>query len=374
MKNIRLLGLAVGALATSAQVHAESSVTLYGLIDDSVQYVHNTAGQSSQISLQSGNVSVTKWGLKGSEDLGGGLQTVFKLESGFDVNSGVMAGSGFNRQSYVGIKSDSFGLLTVGRQYDAVEDLVISVQPNDYLYYFTAPGDVDNADGAARVNSAVKWTSPVWEGIQMEGTYSFGGVAGSTGSGQSYSAAVAYESGTLKMAAGYLHIDNGNPTLSTRGTTTAEGIFFSAVNLAYSSASAVNIARGGASYGIGPVTLGGYYSFSEYLADGSSKFADSERYNNGSLFAVWQVTPAAMLEIGYDYLKSHGDSSATYQQATIAGDYFISKRTDFYAATSYGHASGTNGSGIAQAVIADSYAAAGKATQELVMIGIRHRF
>ncbi len=140
------------------------------------------------------------------------------------------------------------------------------------------------------------------------------------------------------------------------------------------SASSYNIARAGASYTIGEVTLGGYYSYSEYLADAHSAFSSNENYNNGSVYAVRHTTPGTTIEIGYDYIKSHGDSSGTYQQATIAADYAISKRTDVYTSASYGHASGQNGSGVAQAVIADAYADGGTTDQEIVMAGIRHRF
>ncbi|AMV47830.1 porin [Paraburkholderia caribensis] len=374
MKLSRKLLLAAYLLSIAYNSSAQSSVTIYGIIDDSIQYVHNTDGKSNQIGLQSGQFSVSHWGLKGNEDLGGGLSTNFTLESGFDINSGALTGSLFGRQAFVGLKSDRYGTVTVGRQYDAVEDLTYEVQPNSYGYYFTTPGDVDNADASVRINNAIKWASPAIAGFQAEAMYAFGGVAGSTGSGQSYSAAFLYTHGPLKMAAGYLHIDNGNAVTSTRGVTTAGSLFFSPVNEAYASASKINIGRAGLSYAIGPVTLGGYYSYSEYLSDASSKFSGAERYNNGSIYAVWQVNPATYLQTGYDYLKSHGDSSATYQQVTLAADYLLSKRTDVYASASYRHASGKNGLGSAQAVIADSYAAAGTSTQELVMLGFRHRF
>jgi len=204
--------------------------------------------------------------------------------------------------------------------------------------------------------------------------YGFGGVAGSVGSGQAYNAAITYARGPLTLAAGYSHADNGNATLSTRGTSSADSIFLSPVNDAYATASAINIARAGATYVIGAVTLGGYYSYSEYLADGHSTFQSAERYNNGSAFVVWQATPSLMFETGYNYLKSHGDSSATYQQVTLAADYSLSKRTDLYGTMSYGHASGSNGMGPAQAVISDAFVDGGKSTQELVIAGIRHRF
>ncbi|OXC71771.1 porin [Caballeronia sordidicola] len=375
MKKQVLATIVTGAVGACSQAFAQSSVTLYGAIDNSIQYTHNDDGYASQVKLQSGQFSVSKWGLRGSEDLGNGLKTVFVLENGFNANTGSMSkGLLFGRKAFVGLKSDNLGTLTVGRQYDALADLVFSIQGNAYLYYFTAPGDVDNADGSIHVSNSIKWTSPNWSGFQAVSMYSFGGVAGSTGSGQSYSGALAYQRGPLKLAAGYFHSDNGNPTLSTRGTTSAGGNFISVVNSAYSSASAINIARAGASYVIGPVTIGGYYSYSEYIADGASTFRNAERFSNGSVYALWQATPYAQMQVGYDYLKSHGDSAATYNQVTLAGDYSLSKRTDLYASFGYGHASGKNGFGSAQAVISDTYADAGGSTQEIVMLGIRHRF
>lgn len=376
MNSCKAVFAAVGSLVACTPAFSQSSVTLYGELDDTIQYVHNTAGQSSQFSLQGGQVGTNKWGLKGAEDLGGGLQAIFRLENGFDINTGKFKNGGaeFGRYAYVGLKSDTYGSILAGRQYDTLMDLVYPVQPNNYLYYFTAPGDVDNSDGSARINNEVKWQSPVWAGFQTEAAYSFGGIAGSVGSGQTYSFALSYKTGPLALAGGYSHADEGNPTLSTRGTSSYGSLFFTPVNEAYASAKAINIARVGAKYAIGPVTLGGYYSYSEYLPDAYSKFRNAERYNNGSIYAVWTITPAVLLQVGYDLLKTHGDSSATYNQATVAADYLLSKQTDLYASASYGHASGNNGAGVAQAVIADSYAVAGNASQELFMIGIRHRF
>src|ERR1700761_7091342 len=156
--------------------------------------------------------------------------------------------------------------------------------------------------------------------------YAFRGGAGATGSGQTYAAALNYNTGPLTMAAGYFHADNGNATLTTRGAgTTTDNIFFSPINSAYASASKYNIARAGASYILGPVTIGGYYSYSEYLADAGAAFRDAEPYNNGSGFAPWRVTTATQFEIGYHYPKSHGDSPATSNQATVAADYSLSK-------------------------------------------------
>jgi predicted porin len=353
---------------------AQSSVTLYGIIDQSIQYTHNTGGASNQIKLQSGQMSISQWGLRGSEDLGGGLSALFNLQNGFNINTGKMnSGLLFGRKAFVGL-AGSFGSVTIGRQQDTLQDLVLPVQGDNFLEYFTAPGDIDNADGSVRNSNAVKWTSPSWRGLQLAAMYGFGGVAGASGSGQAYNAAISYNRGPFTIAGGYWHADNGNATLSMRGTSSVDSIFLSPVNAAYASASAINIARAGTTYAIGPVTIGAYYSYAEYLADGQSAFRNAQRFNNVSAFAAWQVSAALMLEGGYNLLKSHGDSSATYQQATLAADYALSKRTDLYGTMSYGHASGSNGAGPAQAVIADAYVDGGKATQELIIAGIRHRF
>lgn len=178
----------------------------------------------------------------------------------------------------------------------------------------------------------------------------------------------------VALAAGYLHIDNGNATLSSRTTTSADSLFNSSVNNAYASARSINIARAGGSYALGPVTLGGYYSFSQYNPDASSTFTKSEKYHNGDVYAVWQVSPALQAQVGYDYMKSTGDSSAKQHQFSIGADYFVSKRTDFYAVAAYAHAMGGNGAGAAQAVIGSVDVDAGSNKQALVVVGMRHKF
>lgn len=368
--------LALGACLMSLHAYGQSSVTLYGIIDDAIQYAHNPGAQRDQVGLVSGQMAGTRWGLSGTEDLGGGIATVFRVENGFNINTGALQQGGrlFGRQAYVGLQSNTYGTFSIGRQYDALRDLVLPTQGNKFLEYFSAPGDVDSGDGTIRMDNVVKWASPVLSGFKFVTTYSFGGITGSPGSGQTWGGGLSYEHGPWQAAAGFLHIDNGNALTSARGTTTSGSLFGSVVNSAYQSAKSINIVRASSNYTIGQVTFGGYYSFSQYSADAASNFKGSERFNNVSVFAMWQVSPLVQLEVGYDILKSSGDSSATYHQASLAAGYLLSKRTDLYAITSYGHASGANGLGAAQAVIADSAVDPGKASQVLFITGVRHRF
>jgi predicted porin len=98
MKRIALSTLSLALLGVTGVAHAQSSVTLYGLIDESVQFAHNTVDasghNSNQVGLVGGNLQGDRWGLKGTEDLGGGLKAIFQLENGFDVNSGKLLQSG----------------------------------------------------------------------------------------------------------------------------------------------------------------------------------------------------------------------------------------------------------------------------------------
>ncbi len=104
--------------------YAQSSVTLYGIIDGGVTYVSN-AGGSHQVKFDDGVSYGNRWGVKGTEDLGGGLKAVFKLESGFHLGNGQISNGGslFGRQAYVGIQSD-WGTLTFGNQIDMTQEMV----------------------------------------------------------------------------------------------------------------------------------------------------------------------------------------------------------------------------------------------------------
>ncbi|MDR5799121.1 MULTISPECIES: porin [Caballeronia] len=367
----------VAYLLSGQDAKAQSSVTLYGAIDAGLTYMHNVAGESTRLSMTTSNLSYNIFGFKGNEDLGGGVKAVFQLESFFSVANGelVRPDKIFGVQSWVGLTTPSFGTVTVGRQFDPLTDLVQQTQ-GDYRLgaVFTTPGDVDNADDIALFSNSVKWASPTWGGLNVEAMYSFGGVAGSVSSGQVYSGALAYVVGNLTAAAGYLHIDNGNPKFSTRGVSSADSLFNGSVNAAYASARAIDIARAGLAYVLGSVTVGGYYGYARYSVDGYSTFSSAERYQTVSTFANWQPSPDLSLQAGYTFTASGGDSSARYHQVAAGADYFFSKRTDVYCQLAYQRASGENGQGPAQAVIGSLVVDSGKSSQGLVTLGLRHKF
>lgn len=370
----------LGAVGTA---HAQSSVSLYGVLDTALTYIHNADGNQKLFGMNSGNLQGSRWGLKGTEDLGGGLSAVFQLENGFDSTNGRLGQGGreFGRQAFVGLSSTTAGTVTLGRQYDPLIDLVQGMTADNYFgSVFATAGDVDNYDNSFRVNNAVKYTSPVWSGLQFELMYSFGNLAASTGSGNSYSGAVAYNNGPIGLSAGYIKMTNSpaGAVERTTWTSSSDGTFDGPVNAGYATAHSINIARAAGQYVIGAFTVGAGYSNAQYKPDGASVFTTSEKYNTGQAFLNYQATPAMLLGIGYSYTKSSGDSSAKYHQASIGADYSLSKRTDIYIVGAYQHASGEIGDGAggttaAQASIG-SYGYGGTSTQEMVNIGIRHKF
>jgi predicted porin len=373
--------ISLGLLITTGSAYAQNSVTLYGVLDSGIGFVHNSGGKSTQVEEITG-MSGPRWGLLGSEDLGGGLSAIFNLENGFSVSNGRfgLANTEFNRSAYVGLSSDRYGKVTLGRQYDPLTD---QVQPltADWVWGGLAatPGDVDNYDDSAWFNNSVKWTSPSWGGLQLETMYSFGGIAGSVSSGQTYSGAAGYKTGPFSLAAGFTHIDNGNPSESTRGTSSGGSLFNSPVNAGYASAKSIDIARVGGDYVAGPWTAGAAYSLSDYNRDGFSTFSQKETYQSGSAFFAYNFTPAWKAGGNYSYTRASGDTSAKYNAFQLGTTYSLSKRTSVYAVGGYVHATGQqrDASGAlsaAQAVVGSYDIASGASTQAIAIVGVVHKF
>jgi len=383
MKKIALSATSLVLIGAAGAAHAQSSVTLYGLVDTAITYVHGNDGTgNNQWSMSSGNLQGSRWGLKGSEDLGAGLKAIFRLENGFNSSSGALGQGGrmFGRQAYVGLQSDQYGTLTLGREYDPLVDMVQGVTADNYFgSIFATPGDVDNNDNSLRVNNVIKYTSPVFAGLQVEGMYALGGVAGSVGSGQTWSVAAAYNNGPVNIAGGYFYTSNlyGAARNNNWGGS-SDAIFDGSINSGYVSAKSIGIAHVAGQYVFGPVTVGLGYSNSQYKPDGFSTFASTEKYNTGRAFVMYQATRALLLGVGYAYTKANGDTDANYNQASIGADYALSKRTDLYLVGAYQHASGTqrlaDGSTQAAQASIGSYGLAGTSSQEMVSLGIRHKF
>jgi len=155
-----LIAVAASFTGSTTAVHAQSapsSVTVYGLVDAGVEYVTNT-GASGQRRISMPSLTGTlpsRLGFRGTEDLGGGLNAMFVLESGFAPDQGTFnqGGRTFGRQAYVGLNG-SWGQLSFGRQYSQIFWSLIgdTLAPNIY-----AAGVLDSYLPNARVDNSIAY-------------------------------------------------------------------------------------------------------------------------------------------------------------------------------------------------------------------------
>lgn len=387
----RIFGTAVLAAFASA-AHAQSSITLYGTLDNAVAWFGNQQGKSGSggtFQLFGGNLSANKWGLKGTEDLGDGLSAIFELESGFNANNGAL-GQGqriFGRTAIVGLNSNNGGTVTVGRQYDPLIDLLQPLTNDDtFGSGFATPGDMDNYDNSYRTSNSVKYTSPNFSGLQISTMYAFGGQAGSTGAGQTWAVAAAYNHGPFGFGAGYFRANSNGGTAATFDGLNPNAANFAtdsfAITGGFTSANSLQIIRAAGDYAFGKVTAGLAYSNVEY-SDYASAYGNnnSTKFNTGQLFVNYQLTQQTVVGAGYNYTKGSGNGvTASYNQFSLGADCFLSKRTDIYALAGYQKASGNTISGTsgtlvpAVASMSDFGNDSSNNKQAMAMVGLRHAF
>jgi predicted porin len=210
MKKCLLAGAALVTLTGTA--HAQSSVTLYGLIDAGLTYTNSQisgtgSGGHSNWQMTSGSVQYSRWGLRGAEDLGGGLKAIFTLESGFNVNNGQLSSNNrlFNRQAFVGLTSREYGTLTLGRQTDDMVDFVAPLSLTGTEFggvHFAHPFDVDNLNDSFQINNSVKYQSPEYYGFKIGALYGFSNQAGGFANNRAWSVGMSYVWGPLNFGAG----------------------------------------------------------------------------------------------------------------------------------------------------------------------------
>lgn len=169
--------LLVAALATgfAGVAHAESSVTLYGVVDAGLGFseTKTTVGSDSVKTRRIGAVTNVKngsrWGLKGTEDLGNGTSAIFQLESGFEPATGYAAQGGrlFGRKAIIGLTGESWGTFTVGRQYNAADDIVSGIDPFGTAWGNAGAGSTFGSSLSARQSPTFKYVSPSFDGFKF---------------------------------------------------------------------------------------------------------------------------------------------------------------------------------------------------------------
>jgi len=399
--------LVIGAsLATAAPAFAQSSVTLYGIVDTGLGYqsssttLGSTTGGHSAFKMINGVWAGSRFGLKGAEDLGGNTKAIFQLEEGFNSATGAQSVNGlmFNRQAYVGVTNDAYGSLTAGRQYASYYQLLSPYSPTTWLtgFYGAHPGDLDGLDTIYRANNTLLYMSPKIYGFKFSGSYSFAGVPGSVNQGSTWAAAIQYAQGPVGLAVGFSRINNSTVNGGAFGTDSATSnagaqAGVSAVTNGFQTAQAQQRFAVGAGYTFNSqFDITATYSNVQYIPGISSAFRNQATWNTGGLVLHWKPTVAWDFAGGYSYTRatqSNGiSSSAQYQQFNLSQYYSLSKRTGLYALEAYQRANGQtlapnatgNGTHIinATATLGDGFQTTPSSSRSMVGVGVGmvHRF
>ena len=229
-----LISVAVMSLMASPlvikSVQAQSNVTIYGTVDAGMR-VQNHAGKDhlgnskdSQLSTNSGGLSAPHLGFKGEENLGGGNKTFFKLETGFDMNTGDNNSSSdtsvhgkksdnkslFGRQAHLGISSQSLGQLTLGRQntvgYDAIKDFdpTNNLNQKGLIHYLSGYTDLKNNHN--RSDGTIKYQHQL-NRVTFLASYQSGNQVGSVKHGSSTAIGMKYRDANWSVGGSFTEID-----------------------------------------------------------------------------------------------------------------------------------------------------------------------
>jgi predicted porin len=378
---VRYLGVLGASMCLCPFAWSQSSVSLYGAIDNGIDYNSNTKGQS-QYETRSSVQLGSRLGFTGKEDLGDGLSTIFTIENGFDGFTGKAQQGGllFGRQAFVGL-TGPLGTLTFGRQYDAsFIYLGALATTNQWSGYVGAhPGDYDNMNSSFRANSSVKYASPVWNGFSVATLYSLGGAAGSFVQNSLLTIGGGYSKGPLTINAAYLNA--WNPATGVYGGATAPvtgsgwtSPITNPVYSGYTSANRLTLWGIGSQYTFGAATLAALYtytSFDNLVYTVVTPHQGSVHFNNGELNFKYYVTPAVMAAVSYDYTLA---PQAHYHQVNAAVNYFLSKRTWVYLLAVAQHASGTDSLGRPATAAITNLTPSSSNQQIFVRIGLVQKF
>jgi len=369
----RKAGLLAAFMSTatlySVSATAQSSVTLYGLVDMGVRYTTHADPQGdSKVQMVSG-ASESHFGFQGVEDVGGGTKVLVDLESRFFPNSGVTDPAyPFFNTAFVGVRSDSYGKLTMGRQINPLADAVLSAfVTNPWLptFYQFRP-EVTMAQGVWTSNMA-KYAAR-WQDVTAEVSYAFGGNAGAFGAGSQIGASILYLPGApLRLAAAYLDSrDAVNGSAHFKSWTAGGSYTFDSTT--FMAGWAVNRQDAGfeGNFPNGPFSAPeltalkiNTFSSREMFYGGVSQQLGDAIHLSGNVWRTLQTgkTPAA-------------DGNAT--QFQLVADYNWSKRTDTYLEADYSlYRGGLVG---AQLQGINALSSAYGTTQLGIMAGLRHTF
>jgi len=365
--------IATSLLLGCSAAQAESGVNLYGLISTGIQYANNQGGHS-QVQMPNGPMQTPRWGLHGTEELGGGNSVFFTLEGGFSIDTGALSQGGrlFGRQAFIGMTSPELGTITLGRQYDLPAATLWSYESaTQFAAFGTHIGDSDNVFDTFRVNNTIAYKSPSYGGFQVSGMLSLGEQPGDFKSNSAFSFGASYKAGDVSLGVAYEELNTPNAASNQSGAVVGDYGFTSPFVTSPTNGAKVDKQRifgAGGAYQFGKVGASLLYTNVRF------DYLDNTHLNlnNAELSVTDNITPNLLVGAGYIFTWGEYQPMSTtpqWHQVNVGADYFLSKRTDLFLVGIYQRAAG-------DAKFAQIYTLAPSSTksQATAVMGIRHRF
>lgn len=358
---LKLLAASAVVIGSSA-AYGQTSVTLYGVVDAGIEYANHQPNGHDVVRMTPGNVSGSRWGLRGVEDLGRGLKGLFVLESGFDSDTGQSAQGGrlFGRAAYVGLQGP-WGSLLLGRQNNSLFDIAGDIDPIGLAPRYSVL--VQDVVLASRADNTVKYVG-TFGGLKASAMYSFGSdstkvngseVPGNAKIGREFGGNLSYTAGNFSIATAYDESNTGTTT-TTPDATSRRAVL-------------------AGTYAFGNTTVyAGYRWAKAYdgaLLPGAARQAN-QRSNLWWLGARWQASGPLTLSAGAYYQDFAGTNADPWLFVASAG-YAFSKRTDAYLTVGYTKNHNNSDLGLGAGGSGFGTVLAG-ANQFGTVIGLRHKF
>lgn len=212
------LMVAAATAALSQLACAQTSVAVYGMLDAGLSYESGNS-EGSVTKVGSGIAGGSRWGIKGSEALGGGTRALFLIEGGIQLDTGAQGQGGlaFGRQSFVGIGNDAAGTLTLGRQYAPHYLVTVFADPFSSGTSADEKNLINPVSDGGRMSNSVKYASPQWHGLSAEVAYAAGENGSDDSAGRGAGMSLAYDAGPLALRIAY-HSTNNDTTTTRNGS------------------------------------------------------------------------------------------------------------------------------------------------------------
>jgi predicted porin len=345
-------------LSASTLVHAQSSLALYGILDAGARSDRNTAdpaasSPNSLTAFGSGILNTSRFGFKGSEDLGDGLKANFNLEGGISGATGASsnASSLFDRRAIVGLQG-AWGRLDLGRNttfgYDITaayvtdplgQELGNNKQGTSYKAWTINPLSTVYGSGftTVRRDNVLKYLGTFGD-VSVGAAYALGGVSGHSSANSSWQALVRYNSNGVNLAGTYDDLTDSTGTKHLKTYNLGGNYSFSGVKVT----AGYTDQQADAGFVPSAGALTGYTVANPYAFVGAGATATGVKLAVTDLGLTYHFTPALNV-VGAFYqtkLSANGVSSSQFNTYVVRARYALSKSTDLYAELDQSHSNG----------------------------------